>query len=750
MNVDPARHQSNPVRFEAVRTELDAYLVSLRGDSLAIDDPRLEECFLHLLGSGGFPKAFQTQARRLADLARKLLDGEADPESMRGRMSEGLAKLLAAWPVVHEEMSVPAPPEPPSSLAGVSSMGPSSDLMEIFLQGQVDRLQEFEVLCLEREKGNPAAHSRILGLLHNLKGEFGVLELSSWADLLHETESALAEDRITTDVLLALADALGSQAAELGKGRMQPVPPQLLERILNAAPSQMPGLATAPEAVSEAPIAPKDSEVSAGGSLAPWIQDPSFLADFQNESMEHIRAIEIALLRLETDSLAEDALHSAFRAFHTIKGLAAFLKLPGIRKLSHASETMLDLVRRHELVLGPAHIDVLLIATDALRVAVSALDVVQARSGRIEPSSIVPDEIMAKLLHPETIDQEEGISTLPMNSEPLGVMLVRQGTASESTIGEALGLQSAGDSRPLGEILVQDMHLKAVDVGHALGIQTRVRNEQEKSNHDPAGIPRDLPASAAKETAVVKETSKEAVKEAAEVKESPKETAKEAAATVEDSIRVPVDRLDQLIDAIGESVISQSMVFADPSLKGVGDLALEKKMAQAAMMLRRIQELSMSLRMVAIRQTFQKMSRLVRDLSRRQGKIIDLELEGEATELDKTVVENIGDPLVHMVRNSVDHAIETPEARVAAGKSERGRIVLRAFHKAGNVHLEIEDDGKGLNRERILAKAVAAGIVKPGQELPDAEVFRLIFHPGLSTAEKVTDVSGRGVGMDVV
>ena len=592
MNVDPARHPSNSVRHELVRTELETYLVSLRGDTIAIDDPRLEECFLHLLGTGGFPKAFQTQARRLADLSRKLLDGEADPESMRGRLCEGLAKLLAAWPEFLKETSVPAAPEPPSSLAGASAYGPSSDLMEIFLQGQVDRLQEFEVLCLEREKGNPAAHSRILGILHNLKGEFGVLDMSSWADLLHETESALAEDRMSTDALLALADALGAQAGELAHGRNDPVSPDLRCRIFGKEASQ-PMAAAPPVVPCEPPSVAKDSEVS-GGSLAPWIQDPSFLADFQNESMEHIRAIEIALLRLETDSFAEEALHSAFRAFHTIKGLAAFLKLPGIRKLSHASETMLDLVRRHELVLGPAHIDILLIATDALRCAVMALDVVQARSGRVEPSSIVPDDIMAKLLHPETIDLEDGISTLPVNSEPLGMMLVRQGTATESTIGEALGLQSAGDQRPLGEILVQDMHLKAVDVGHALGIQTRVRQEQGKSEQDPSPIPRDLPAIAAKDTA--------------EVREAPKDVAKEAAAAVEDSIRVPVDRLDQLIDAIGESVISQSMVFADPSLKGIGDLALEKKMAQAAMMLRRIQELSMSLRMVAIRQTLDRKS----------------------------------------------------------------------------------------------------------------------------------------------
>jgi len=707
-----------------VKDELDRFQVALRLDGEPGLRPRLEECLLHLLGVPGFPKAFLTQAKRLADLCRKLQDGEADPSAVRSRMAEGLGKLLAGWP---ERLVVEEAPAPPAEVPGFesnASAAPVAELMGVFLQGQVDRLQEFEVLCLEREKGNPAAQARLLGLLHNLKGEYGVLDLAEWADLVHQVESALVEGRATTDQLLVLADLLGAQSDALAHGRNLSPTAEQRARIGLGAPVEeaIPAPPPAPAAPDEVIGASKaESDVSGGGSVAPWIQDPSFLADFQNESMEHIRAIEVALLRLETDAAAEDALHSAFRAYHTIKGLAAFLKLPRIRKLAHAAETMLDLVRKHELVLGPTHIDVLLVATDGLRGAITGLDATQGRAGRLEPDSLVASDVMEKLLHPETIDSNEPVSNLPDSSEPLGQTLVRTGRASESTIVKALGIQSQGDTRPLGEILVQDLNVRAMDVGHALGRQARVRHDR-----DPA------PAAAAEPAAPVREP------------------AKESAAVVEDSIRVPVDRLDQLIDAIGESVISQSMVFAHPRLVAVGDLALEKKMAQAATMLRRIQELSMSLRMVAIRQTFQKMSRLVRDLSRKQGKIVDLELEGEATELDKTVVENIGDPLVHMIRNSVDHGLESPEDRLGAGKSERGRIVLRAFHKAGSVHVEIEDDGRGLNRDRILAKAVAAGIAKPGQDLSDAEIHRLIFHPGLSTAEKVTDVSGRGVGMDVV
>jgi two-component system chemotaxis sensor kinase CheA len=219
---------------------------------------------------------------------------------------------------------------------------------------------------------------------------------------------------------------------------------------------------------------------------------------------------------------------------------------------------------------------------------------------------------------------------------------------------------------------------------------------------------------------------------------------------VEESVRAPVQRLDMLIDTIGEAVIAQSMVWADPAFKAAGDLATEKKIAQASLILRQIQELSMSLRMVSIRSTFQKMARLVRDLARKLDKQIELDMEGEDTELDKTVVENIGDPLIHMVRNSVDHGIETPAERRAAGKPGEGRVSLRAYHKAGSVFIEIEDDGKGLDKDAILKKAIASGKARAEQVYTDQEIYQMVFLPGLSTAKAVTDVSGRGVGMDVV
>jgi len=177
---------------------------------------------------------------------------------------------------------------------------------------------------------------------------------------------------------------------------------------------------------------------------------------------------------------------------------------------------------------------------------------------------------------------------------------------------------------------------------------------------------------------------------------------------------------------------------------------LSRKIAHQSKIVRELQELSMSMRMVPIHGVFQKMARLVRDLSHKAGKDVSFSTVGDDTELDRNIVDKIADPLVHMVRNSVDHGIEPQTERIKTGKSPNGQLELRAFHQAGDIVIEIEDDGRGLDKERILEKAVKNGIIEPGQELSDQEIYKLIFHAGLSTARQVTSISGRGVGMDVV
>lgn len=227
-------------------------------------------------------------------------------------------------------------------------------------------------------------------------------------------------------------------------------------------------------------------------------------------------------------------------------------------------------------------------------------------------------------------------------------------------------------------------------------------------------------------------------------------TTKKRTTSGDEKIKVSTARLDDLINMAGELVIAQLMVTEEVNSKLTVEHDLARKVLHQSKIVRELQELSMSMRMVPIHGVFQKMARLVRDLSRKAEKDVVFTTLGEDTELDRSIVDKIADPLVHMVRNSVDHGIETKAERIAAGKTPTGRIELRAFHQAGNIVIEIEDDGRGLNKEKILKKAIDNGIVDANQELSDDEIFKLVFHAGLSTAQKITSVSGRGVGMDVV
>src|SRR6185312_4599338 len=217
------------------------------------------------------------------------------------------------------------------------------------------------------------------------------------------------------------------------------------------------------------------------------------------------------------------------------------------------------------------------------------------------------------------------------------------------------------------------------------------------------------------------------------------------------SIRVSVEKIDELMNTVGELVITQAMLSQLGShFDGPDAEKLRGGLAQLERNMRELQESVMRVRMLPISFVFSRFPRMVRDLAQRLGKQIELKLTGEQTELDKTVLEKIGDPLVHLVRNCIDHGIESPEVRVAAGKSAEGTVHLDACHRGGNIAVEVSDDGGGLDKERILAKARARGLVGTNDVLTDSEIHELIFLPGFSTAEKTTDVSGRGVGMDVV
>jgi two-component system chemotaxis sensor kinase CheA len=223
-------------------------------------------------------------------------------------------------------------------------------------------------------------------------------------------------------------------------------------------------------------------------------------------------------------------------------------------------------------------------------------------------------------------------------------------------------------------------------------------------------------------------------------------------AKVERTVKVSTSRLDMLVDMVGELVIAQSMVLQDPALQRIDSQTLTRNLGQVGKITRDLQEAAMSLRMVTVKATFQKMARLVRDVAAKAGKKVCFSVHGEDTELDRNVVEQISDPLVHMIRNAIDHGIEPPEGRAKVGKEVEGNLSLRAFHQGGAIVIEIQDDGRGIDARRVAQKAVDKGLItaETAAGISEAEAFQLIFLPGFSTAETVTDLSGRGVGMDVV
>ena len=274
------------------------------------------------------------------------------------------------------------------------------------------------------------------------------------------------------------------------------------------------------------------------------------------------------------------------------------------------------------------------------------------------------------------------------------------------------------------------------------------REPAEEASADPGPAPEEVSEAAppsnvdqAAEASGPAERSAPAAPPPAEVKDGKRQAG---------AVKVDTGKLDYLVDMVGELVIAQSMVRHDRDLAGLNNPRLLRNLSQLARITDEVQKTAMAIRMVPIGQLFQRMSRLVRDLSRKAGKQAELDISGEDTELDRTIVEELGDPLMHMVRNAADHGIEAPEGRLAAGKNPIARIGLKACHQAGHIQIEVSDDGRGLNKQKILEKARQKGLIQNGDHLADSEIFNLIFEPGFSTAEQVTDVSGRGVGMDVV
>lgn len=429
------------------------------------------------------------------------------------------------------------------------------------------------------------------------------------------------------------------------------------------------------------------------------IEDASLLRDFISEANEHLNSIEVNLVEWEKSPSDKEIINSIFRPFHTIKGVAGFLNLKEINRTAHQLENLLDEAREGRLKLSPALSDLIFDGVDILKSMISvterALD-----SGEFQGYGHIDIENLFKRISMFLNIAKKGGAEEEVyieNKPPLGEILVKDGKVSKEEIDHILDKQAGLETpKPIGEMLVEENVITRRDVRDAVRKQTDISQATEKF------------------------------------------------------LKVDTLKMDQLLDMVGELVISQSMVTHNPEVLKISEQRFSHDLSQLGRVTKALQIIAMSMRLVPIGATFQKMSRIVRDLARKSGKEINLVLEGQSAEIDRNMVEELYDPLVHMIRNSCDHGIKTPEERKAAGKSPEGTIILKAEHAGGKIVITINDDGDGLNKDAILSKALEKGIIQPGEILEDNEIFKLIFMAGFSTAKQITDVSGRGVGMDVV
>ncbi len=445
---------------------------------------------------------------------------------------------------------------------------------------------------------------------------------------------------------------------------------------------------------------------------------------FFEEAGENLQRLEQLLLALDPAAPDDAALHAIFRCAHSVKGGAATFGMSDVAELTHRMETLLDRLRRHELKPSTAMVDTLLQAADALK---AQLVRHQTRDG--------PQPDVAALLGRLGDWAATAASSAPADAAPERQLLLTLGPLSDAgTLAEVLALFN--EVPDLGRISPHPMAGAAPGLHH-FTLHTRSSDSELRDVlcfHVSTDQVRLEPAEAAPALAP-KDTAPEA----------PRVTTPEAT-----TLRVPLEKVDLLLNLVGELVITQSMLVQ--RCAGLGDgaqRALAAELSELERHTRHLQEAVMSIRMIPMSVVFSRFPRLVRELGRQLGKQIELVTLGEATELDKGLVEKISDPLTHLVRNSADHGIETPAERVARGKAPTGTITLAASHEGGSILIEVRDDGRGLSRDVLLQKARERGMAAP-DTLRDDEVWALIFAPGFSTAEQVTEVSGRGVGMDVV
>lgn len=518
---------------------------------------------------------------------------------------------------------------------------------------------------------------------------------------------------------------------------------------------------------------------------------------FFEECFEGLEAMESGLLSLDIGDIDSEVINTIFRAAHSIKGGSGTFGFTVVAEYTHIMETLLDEMRDGRRQVTKPAVDVLLGSVDCLREMLTSIqneedvnmesaakhqaalemELNGTTGGSHAPASVhetaTPTSIAVAAPEPEEeedeIEEEQGwkisfcpyLSLLKTGNDP--VRLFRE----VAELGNFIPQATIEDVPPFAELdpeecnitwelkLVSDVSEAAikeifswVEDDCALEFAPLAKPKKPKKPKAAAVAPVAQEAPKVEAESAVAAVAPAAAKKPAAAAEG---EGKAAAPKASSSIRVDTDKIDTLINMVGEVVITQSMlglVGENFTMDKVG--LLKRGLAQLERHTRDLQQSVMNIRMLPISFVFSRFPRLVHDISTKLNKKITLKLVGESTEVDKAVVELINDPLVHLIRNSLDHGIEMPADRIAAGKPEMGTIELKAYHRGGHIVIEIVDDGRGLDKNKLLSKAIEKGLVEESAILSDKQIFELIFMPGFSTAEQLTDISGRGVGMDVV
>jgi two-component system chemotaxis sensor kinase CheA len=667
---------------------------------------------------------------------------------------------------------------------------PMDDVFGDFIVEAREHLETIEpaLLELERDPQNRALLDAIFRPMHSLKGASGFLGLTRMNQLAHKGENVLdalrkgechlrpeTMDLIlkTTDALRAMLDALETTGAE-GDLDIAPIMAELDRVLAQDCSCELP------------PPAPTAQSYN----LA--IVNEEHLGDFLEEAAEITGNLSRGLVELESNPENTELIHDLFRAFHNLKGNAGIIGYVEMNELAHEAETLLGRARKGECPVSRTMIDALLAAVDALEALIAAIE----PTGRVTAPDITPALSAVRALTAPPTPTPQAAPTpktapAPRDAEDLEVF---EGTVRQqlATIFAALeGLRTDATQRDLVDAIYRSLTSlhnacaymdleelrvyaqrtaqlvgKARDEGidfsvmldllaQEAGILESMVESALAGLKAPRAADQPAPAPEAPPTAP---TPQESSRPTPDPTPTPAPAAPAAERRGTNTIRVEHAKLDHLMNLIGELIINRNRfaMLARDLAAGGDPHEVAQHLQETTDAMTRIsddlQDTIMHVRMLPVHTVFSKFPRLIRDLSRKSGKQVELITEGEETELDKSVVEVIGDPLVHILRNAVDHGLEPPEERRRQGKPETGRVWVRAAHKGNAVVIEVEDDGRGIDPDIMRQKGVEKGLITPEQarSMDDAAARELIFAPGFSTAAQVTDISGRGVGMDVV